>query len=157
MRATSLNPSVYGGSGHHATAHGGMGDATSDWNSLFGSSQPSSVGGTVYTLPGSPTGVDELGGYTPGAITGSSGPVASTNWSSVLSGITNSFTSIFKAIQPIPAGCSQVLTAQGSSVQCLSSVQQQSGASFTSMLGSGSSSTILLLIGGVVLVMMMKR
>ena len=143
MRATARGLSVYSSTGgKHATAHGGIGNICTNVDSSTGDCQDYD-----YT-PISSSGYD--------VTTGTTAPA--TDWSKVLSGITNSFTSIFKAIQPVPAGCSMVQTAQGSSVQCLSSIQQASGtSSFTSLLGSGSSSTILLLVAGVAAIMILKK
>jgi hypothetical protein len=98
--------------------------------------EPATGGG-----PGTP-------GYTP--IPGT--PVtAPTNVASIVSSISNAFSSIFKTIQPLPAGCTQVAGPYGVSTQCVGSGTTTSPLSL-SMLGSSSS---LLLIGGAVLVVVL--
>jgi hypothetical protein len=138
MRATARGLSVYSSTGGmHETARGLGDDCIAE----------SSDGSSVVV----PCGDDSSLG------SGGSG-TSNTDWSQTIANIGTSFANIFKAIQPIPAGCSMVQTAQGSSVQCLSTLQQQQGtSSFTSLLGSGSSSTILLLVAGVAAIMILKK
>lgn len=101
--------------------------------------------------------VPEGGSYGWGTIpSGSSG--SSTNWGSFASSLANSFSSIFKTIQPLPSGCIQVAGPYGTSTQCGNQASQpilnMSGAA--SSLGM-SSSTLLLLGGAVVVVIMMSK
>jgi len=72
---------------------------------------------------------------------------------SVISGLTNAFTSIFKAIQPLPSGCTQVAGPYGMSTQCTPS--GSTALSLGSSLTSGGSSSLLLIGGAVLLAVMM--
>lgn len=157
MRANIVTqPSVYGMNIR------GMGQSVDDG----GTDQDYEIGGSVGTtgtIAVNPT-------FTVGGVTYSSttGDVLSTNtnttngttaastntFASALSAISSSFTNIFKAIQPIPNGCSQVNTAYGSSVQCGTGV---TASSLLSSLTSGSSSTLLLLGGAAIILMMMMN
>lgn len=71
-----------------------------------------------------------------------------TSLTSAIASISSAFTNIFKAIQPLPAGCTQVAGPYGTSTQCVNATTTQSLLSLSSL---GSSNT-LLLIGGVALV-----
>lgn len=77
---------------------------------------------------------------------------AGINTASLIGSITNSFTSIFKAIQPVPAGCAQITNQYGTSTQCASN-----GTMLSSTLPTlgGISGTTLLLLGGAALVVFM--
>ena len=70
--------------------------------------------------------------------------------------IASAFTSIFKAIQPLPAGCTQIQNVYGTSTQCNAS-GTASTLSLSSSLGGISITTILLLAGGVLLFMNMSK
>jgi hypothetical protein len=76
---------------------------------------------------------------------------------SVITSIANTFSSIFKTIQPLPAGCTVVAGPYGQSTAC--SGTGTNPLSLTSSLSSltGSSSTMLLLGGAVLLIMLMKK
>ena len=77
------------------------------------------------------------------------------SFSSFVSNLTNSFTSIFKAIQPLPAGCSQVNNIYGQSTQC--NATGTSGALSLSGATGLSTSTLLLIGAGIVVIMIMKK
>ena len=83
---------------------------------------------------------------------------SSINWANTMSSISSSFSNIFKAIQPVPQGCTQVSGPYGVSTQCLAPGQAStlSLSSAASSLGL-SSSTLLLLVGGVVVIMIVKK
>jgi hypothetical protein len=80
---------------------------------------------------------------------------SSPTFAQTISTLTNSFTSIFKAISPIPAGCQSVAGPYGTSLACAGA---GNGLATQSLLSSSSSSTYLL-IGGAVLIgfLMMKK
>jgi hypothetical protein len=165
MRALSGTPTVYQSTvGKHRTATGmrmgtnrGIGQTcgvdidciddptytTTNTGVIIGSTQVGTSGGTpIYQAPN----------Y------GTSSSSSTSSITSAISSISSAFTSIFKAIQPVPAGCSQVTTPLGvSSVQCLSSAQVASGATFSNLLSGTSSSTLLLLGVGLVAVLALSR
>ena len=149
MRALSGTPTVYQSTvGKHRTATG-MRMGTNR-----GIGQTCGVDIDCIDDPTYTTGVGS-GGVV--AADGSSTSSTSSITSAIAS-ISSAFTSIFKAIQPVPAGCSQVTTPLGvSSVQCLSSAQVASGATFSNLLSGTSSSTLLLLGGGVLIVLLMAK
>jgi hypothetical protein len=78
---------------------------------------------------------------------------STTNVAGAISSLSSAFTNIFKAIQPLPAGCTQVAGPYGTSTQCVNATTAQSALSLSS-LTSGSGGTILL-IGGVALLAFM--
>jgi hypothetical protein len=92
------------------------------------------------------------------SVGGSYGTYASgTNVAGAIASISSAFANIFKTIQPVPSGCTQVAGPYGTSVQCLSSGQQSSMSLSNLSSSLGSSSGILLIGGAVLLVMMMKK
>lgn len=147
MRAKiSAIPTVWGISGLGC-------DETDGYSNCYDGLSPSTTGDTGYynsdgTYVTSVTPINTTNGTTAGS---------STNVLSAISALTNSFTSIFKSIQPLPQGCTQVAGPYGMSTQCSASAVANP-LSLTSSLSSGGSSTWLL-IGGVAVVafMMFKK
>lgn len=81
-------------------------------------------------------------------------PVSTVNWGNVGSSIAQDFTSIYKAIVPIPPGCTQVQTAQGTSVSCAGA----NGAAAPSLsLPSSLTSMLPMLLIGAVAFMVLKK
>jgi hypothetical protein len=128
---TSLKPSIYQSTGglHHATAKAGIG-ATGD----------------EYDWTPTQAELD----YWP------SDSSSSWNWentTTVVNSISNAFAKIFGAVQPLPAGCTQVAGPYGMSTQCAGSgTPTLSLSSFPTSLG-GSSIYIIgaLAIGAILL------
>ena len=83
--------------------------------------------------------------------TGTSNPTGAVN------AIANAFTSIFKAIQPLPAGCTQIQNVYGTSTQCTANGAASTLNLSGSTIGGLSITTILLLAGGVLLFMNMGK
>jgi len=98
------------------------------------------------------------GGFNPGPTNTTNATTAPTTGSptAAVSAIASAFTSIFKAIQPLPAGCTQIQNVYGTSTQCNAS-GTASTLSLSSSLGGISITTILLLAGGVLLFMNMGK
>lgn len=138
MRAIKRAPSVYDA--------GGLGDI--------------SIDSPIYN-PGDPgwdwqTSVNQPWSGTPTSTTNGTTAFNPTTALNIMSGITNSFTNIFRAIQPLPAGCSQVAGRYGVSTQC-----SQQGSNELSLLNSGDtggllSSPLVLIGGGLLLLMVLK-
>lgn len=146
--------------GRRPSIYGGMGDVTFDPST---GSVISSSDGSVNT---DNSAIDanfmnwlQEGGDTNNPLNTTNGTTSSSsvNTTGMINSITNAFTSIFKAIQPLPQGCTQVAGPYGTSTQCTSA--GSAALSLTNPLSSlGSSSGLLLLLGGgVLLVMMMKK
>ena len=75
---------------------------------------------------------------------------------SIITSIAGAFSSIFKTIQPLPAGCTVVAGPYGQSTAC--SGTGTNPLSLTGSLSSmGGSSSLLLLGGAVLLIMLMKK
>ena len=81
----------------------------------------------------------------------------SVNATGAVNAIANAFTSIFKAIQPLPAGCTQIQNIYGTSTQCNASGTASTLNLSGSTIGGLSITTILLLAGGVLLFMNMGK
>lgn len=84
-----------------------------------------------------------------------------TSPASVIASISQSFANIFKTMQPLPAGCTQVSGPYGLSTQCLGNQQVSNPLGFNTIVGSGfaSSGSLLLplLIGGGLLLVLSKH
>ena len=77
---------------------------------------------------------------------------------SLVAGIASAFSSIFKTIQPLPAGCTVVAGPYGQSTSCSGTgTNPLSLSSSLSSLTSGGNSSLLLIGGAVLLFMMMKK
>jgi hypothetical protein len=126
----SHRPTVHATNGglHHATAKAGLGDTTSDFADLYGVNDPS-----VYSIPT---------------------PSPAVDWSKMISSVTNSFTSVFKAIQPIPAGCQSVAGPYGTSLQCAGA---GNGLNTMSLPSLGGSSIWLIAALGIGAVLLLKK
>jgi hypothetical protein len=82
---------------------------------------------------------------------------STTNVAGAISSLSSAFTNIFKAIQPLPAGCTQVAGPYGTSTQCVNATTAESALNLSS-LTSGGSGTILLIAGvGILAFMFMGR
>ena len=134
----------------------GMGDpcnaGDSDYNPALCLANSLSTEGSCVNGVDSNTG-NSCSSNGPGSVvnTGST----TSNPSSIINTIASDFANIFKAIQPLPAGCTQVAGPYGTSTQCVGA-GQASTLSLNSVASSlGTSSSTLLLMGGAVLVFMM--
>ena|ERR1035437_4207572 len=78
---------------------------------------------------------------------------------SLVAGIASAFSSIFKTIQPLPAGCTVVAGPYGQSTSCSGTGTNPLGSSLIggSLLGGTSVSPVLLIGAAVLLFMMMKK
>ena len=105
---------------------------------------------------GSPTPVSGDLNQQPSSGNGSTGSSSSnaTNPTTWITSLSSAFSNIFKAVQPLPAGCTQVAGPYGVSTQCLAT-GQASTLSLNSVASSLGSSSSLLLIGGAVVVFML--
>ena len=119
----------------------GTGDTTVYGTS--GSGQQPATGGGAGTV-----------GYSPIPGTSVSAP---SNVAGSISAIANAFSSIFKTIQPLPAGCTQVAGPYGVSTQCVGSGTSTSPLSLSTLGVSGSSGSLLLIGGAVLLVVMLSK
>ena len=112
--------------------------------------------GSAYTTD-SVYGTNSSGPSYYGSDYGSSGSSGGFDWGAV-TGIASAFTSVFRAIQPLPSGCIQVAGPYGMSTQCGNSASQPTLGISSSLSSLGMSGSTLLLIGGaVVVIMMMKK
>jgi len=91
----------------------------------------------------------------PGFPTTSS-PGSSVDWSKIGTSLASDFATIYKSIVPIPAGCTQIQTAQGLSVSC-SGTQQAPSLGLNLGAGGMGSMLPLLLIGGVALLIFSRE
>jgi hypothetical protein len=102
---------------------------------------PSDVGtGPLVDCPGGP---GCPGGITPTGSPASSSPFP---WFRLANTFATDFSTIFKAVQPVPAGCTQVAGPYGTSVSCASPGQPAAGLNLPSS-GIGSFMPMLLLAG----------
>lgn len=84
--------------------------------------------------------------------TSGGGGSSSFNFGTFAQGIANDFSQIYRTVQPIPAGCTQIQTAAGTSVSCAG--QGQSAPSLALPFSKAGMSGLLLpalLIGGLIL------
>jgi hypothetical protein len=121
---------------------------------VYGISGLGDDGGVTFDTSG---GAITTGDYN-SPITSTSNASAGTNWvgiATAVSGISSAFANVFKAVSPLPSGCTQVAGPYGVSTQCLAAGQS---STLTSALVPGSSSNLILIGGAVLLVvMLMKR
>jgi hypothetical protein len=88
---------------------------------------------------------------------GSGSPVGtSVNPTSIVASISSAFANIFKTVQPLPQGCTQVAGPYGVSTQCSPNASTLNLTSGLTSLTSGGMLPILL-IGGVVLLVMSRK
>ena len=112
-----------------------------------------------YSNPGSSSVYDAV------SAGGGLGPASTINTSttsvtpSLVAGIASAFSSIFKTIQPLPAGCTVVAGPYGQSTSCSGTGTNPLGSSLIggSLLGGTSVSPVLLIGAAVLLFMMMKK
>lgn len=86
-------------------------------------------------------------------------PVSTNAVTSAVSAISSAFTNIFKAIQPVPTGCTSVNTVYGSSVQCVAPGQTPTLSTSLTSLGAslGASGPLILVGGGVVVLLLLMN
>lgn len=139
MKANTISPSVYGGLS-------GCGDITG-WDS---NGDP--IVDTASCSAGIP-GTENTSWPTTNTTNGTTSTSDTVNVATAVSSLSNAFANIFKAIQPVPAGCTQVAGPYGVSVQCAGQGQSTLPLGLTSLTSGGSGS--LLLIGGAVLIVIL--
>lgn len=95
-------------------------------------------------------------GPPPLSTTSSTGATTTANILGDVNALSSAFANIFKSIQPLPSGCTQVAGPYGISTQCNNNA---AGLPLSlSALGAGGSSSILLLGGAaLVLILMLKK
>jgi len=125
----------------------GMGDTICDESGCYDNGVSSSPTIPPNVAQGPPV----AGGSYP---TQNPNPSMPFNWAGLTNTLTNDFTLIYRAIQPVPAGCTTMTNPNGTSYVSCSATGQAPGvpSSFSSLLGGSSSSLLwIALAAGAVL------